>query len=63
MSRQLLRPDGILGLCAIVFGEDDIAAESTSLDRLEHFSRVLSSAPVNIAENVLSWFINLSFKF
>ncbi|VDC05160.1 unnamed protein product [Peniophora sp. CBMAI 1063] len=45
MSRQLLRPDGVRGLCAVVFGEDDVAGENTSLEKLEHFARVINASP------------------
>ncbi|KAI0036174.1 hypothetical protein K488DRAFT_41568 [Vararia minispora EC-137] len=50
MSRQLMRPDGVRGLCAVMFGEDDTANESTSLEKLEHFSRVLCSVPSSMSE-------------
>ncbi|KAI0317004.1 hypothetical protein OF83DRAFT_1276666 [Amylostereum chailletii] len=48
MSRQLLRPDGVRGLCAALFGEGADADEQPSLERLENFARVLSTVPANM---------------
>ncbi|KAF7288240.1 RTP1-C1 domain-containing protein [Mycena chlorophos] len=42
LSKQLLRPEGVRGLCAAIFGEN---AEEAPLDALEHVSRVLTTAP------------------
>ncbi|KZV65023.1 hypothetical protein PENSPDRAFT_745220 [Peniophora sp. CONT] len=51
MSRQLLRPDGVRGLCAVVFGEDDVAGENTSLEKLEHFARVINASPAAMTDD------------
>ncbi|KAJ7095353.1 hypothetical protein B0H15DRAFT_775607 [Mycena belliarum] len=42
LSEQLLRPEGVRGLCASVFAED---AEEIQLEKIEHVSRVLTTAP------------------
>ncbi|KAG8750550.1 hypothetical protein FRC12_012833 [Ceratobasidium sp. 428] len=42
LSQQVLRPDGISGLCAAVFGEGD---EAAPLVKLERVARVLSAVP------------------
>ncbi|QRV87573.1 Required for nuclear transport of RNA pol II C-terminus 1 [Ceratobasidium sp. AG-Ba] len=42
LSQQVLRPDGISGLCAAVFGEGD---EVAPLVKLERIARVLSAVP------------------
>jgi hypothetical protein len=48
LGRQLLRPDGIRGLCSATFGEaeyrDDID-ELSSLQKMEHFARILVTVP------------------
>ncbi|KAG7096988.1 hypothetical protein E1B28_004383 [Marasmius oreades] len=46
LSRQLLRPDGIRGLCAAIFGESE--GDDIKLEQLEHVSRTLSMVPANI---------------
>ncbi|TRM67616.1 hypothetical protein BD626DRAFT_554703 [Schizophyllum amplum] len=48
LSRQLLRPDGVRGLCAAIFGEERSAEDEISLDKLEHVSKVLISVPSGI---------------
>ncbi|GAW05294.1 ARM repeat-containing protein [Lentinula edodes] len=44
MSRQLLRPEGVKGLCAAVFGDSE-NADDIQLDKLQHISRVLITVP------------------
>ncbi|KAJ8086577.1 hypothetical protein PM082_005400 [Marasmius tenuissimus] len=46
LSRQLMRPDGVKGLCAAVFGE--IEGDEAKLEQLEHFARVISTVPANM---------------
>ncbi|KAI0772085.1 hypothetical protein BD413DRAFT_52804 [Trametes elegans] len=48
LSRQLLRPEGIRGLCESVFGEEDASGEDVALDKLEHVSRLLSTVPAGM---------------
>ncbi|KAI9001411.1 hypothetical protein BD414DRAFT_519479 [Trametes punicea] len=48
LSRQLLRPEGIRGLCESVFGEEDTSGEDVALDKLEHVSRLLGTAPAGL---------------
>ncbi|KAI0751606.1 hypothetical protein C8Q80DRAFT_1218295 [Daedaleopsis nitida] len=45
LSRQLMRPEGIRGLCESVFAEEDVSGEDASLDKLEHVARLLTSVP------------------
>lgn len=52
LSRQLLRPEGVLGLCAAVFGEGEEADESISLEKLEHVAKVLSAVPAGMKAKV-----------
>ncbi|KAH7930074.1 hypothetical protein BV22DRAFT_1191545 [Leucogyrophana mollusca] len=47
LSRQLLRPEGVRGLCAAVFGEQDNPDESP-LEKYEHVARVLTSVPAGM---------------
>ncbi|KAJ6613487.1 hypothetical protein B0H10DRAFT_1805501 [Mycena sp. CBHHK59/15] len=49
LSKQLLRPEGIRGLCAAVFGED---ADEVQLEKLEHVARVLTTAPAGMSLEV-----------
>ncbi|KAJ7179134.1 hypothetical protein C8R46DRAFT_1187560 [Mycena filopes] len=52
LSKQLLRPDGVRGLCAAVFGED---ADEVQLDKIEHVARVLTTPPAGmLAEDYFS---------
>ncbi|KAL0579533.1 hypothetical protein V5O48_002462 [Marasmius crinis-equi] len=46
LSRQLMRPDGVKGLCAAVFGEAE--GDDVQLEQLEHIARVVSSVPANM---------------
>ncbi|KAJ7068253.1 hypothetical protein C8F01DRAFT_600334 [Mycena amicta] len=45
LSKQLLRAEGVRGLCAAVFGEN---AEEAQLEKLEHIARVLTTPPSSI---------------
>ncbi|KAJ3810019.1 hypothetical protein F5876DRAFT_89124 [Lentinula aff. lateritia] len=47
MSRQLLRPEGVKGLCAAVFGDSE-NADDIQLDKLQHISRVLITVPAGM---------------
>ncbi|KAJ7904493.1 hypothetical protein B0H14DRAFT_2663092 [Mycena olivaceomarginata] len=46
LSKQLLRPDGVRGLCAAVFGED---ADEVQLEKIEHVARVLTTSPAGMS--------------
>ena len=52
LSRQLLRPDGIKGLCESVFAEEDLSTGDVSLDKLEHVARLLSTIPSGMKAEV-----------
>ena len=45
LSRQLLRPEGVLGLLSAVFGEGENSEDSISLQKLEHVAEVLAAVP------------------
>ncbi|KAI0698516.1 hypothetical protein C8T65DRAFT_660439 [Cerioporus squamosus] len=45
LGRQLIRQEGIRGLCESVFAEEDVSGEDASLEKLEHVARVLSTVP------------------
>ncbi|KAF8915866.1 hypothetical protein CPB85DRAFT_1217291 [Mucidula mucida] len=46
LTRQILRPHGIRGLCEAVFGDNEEAmGEENDLDRLEHTAKVLTAVP------------------
>ncbi|KAH7879787.1 uncharacterized protein C8R40DRAFT_1035206 [Lentinula edodes] len=47
MSRQLLRPEGVKGLCAAVFGDSE-NVDDIQLDKLQHISRVLITVPAGM---------------
>ncbi|KAJ6599093.1 hypothetical protein DFH09DRAFT_24467 [Mycena vulgaris] len=49
LSKQLLRPEGVRGLCAAVFGED---ADEVQLEKIEHVARVLTTAPAGMSPEV-----------
>lgn len=46
-----MRPNGILGLCVAVFGEDN-SEDSTDLVRLENVARVLINVPSGMTAEV-----------
>ena len=53
LGRQLLRPGGIRGLCAALFGEEVEMSESdVSLDKLEHFAKAVQTVPPSIPSQV-----------
>jgi hypothetical protein len=52
LSRQLLRPEGFLGLCAAVFGEREDSQENVSLDKLEQVAKVVSAVPTGMKPKV-----------
>lgn len=59
LGRQLLRPTGIRGLCAAVFGEEEVSEIEAPLEKLEHVSKVLSTIPQSIAPQVSRFFPGL----
>lgn len=52
LSRQLLRPEGIVGLFVAVFGEGEDSETSISLEKLEHVANVLSAVPMGMKPKV-----------
>ncbi|KAJ3722990.1 armadillo-type protein [Lentinula raphanica] len=57
MSKQLLRPEGVKGLCAALFG-DNQNVDDVQLEKLQHISRVLNSTPAGMkAEDYFSTII------
>ena len=57
LSRQMLRQDGIQGLFAVMFGEQDEtvpAEEMAPLDKLEYVSRLINTVPQGVKQEVYS---------
>ncbi len=52
LSRQLIRPEGIRGLCESVFAEEDMSGDDASLDKLEQVARLLSTVPTGMKVDV-----------
>lgn len=52
LSRQLLRPEGVLGLCVVVFGEGEDSDDTLSLDKLEHIAKLLNAVPTGMKPKV-----------
>ncbi|KAG5646622.1 hypothetical protein DXG03_002926 [Asterophora parasitica] len=50
LGQQLLRPQGVRGLCAAIFGEDE--ADDASVEKLQHISRVFMTVPMNMKPEV-----------
>ncbi|KAI0677089.1 hypothetical protein C8Q78DRAFT_959916 [Trametes maxima] len=48
LSRQLLRPEGIRGLCESIFGDEDASGDDVGLEKLEQVSRLLSTVPTGM---------------
>ncbi|KAK0206796.1 hypothetical protein DFS33DRAFT_1421493 [Desarmillaria ectypa] len=45
LSRQVMRSQGVNGLCAAVFGDSEEAGKELHLDKLEHIAKVLTAVP------------------
>ena len=45
LGKQIVRPDGVNGLYAAVFGEEEVTGDEAPLEKLEHISRVLTTVP------------------
>ncbi|KIY48145.1 ARM repeat-containing protein [Fistulina hepatica ATCC 64428] len=45
LGRQVCRPQGVVGLCAAVFGEGQYVEDQVPLEQLEHVAKVLTSVP------------------
>ncbi|SJL02270.1 uncharacterized protein ARMOST_05596 [Armillaria ostoyae] len=45
LSKQVMRTQGVNGLCAAVFGDSEEAGEEVHLDKLEHVAKVLTAVP------------------
>lgn len=53
LGRQLLRPGGVSGLCAALFGEgSEGLEEGVSLDKLEHFATTVQTVPPSVQSQV-----------
>jgi len=53
LGRQLLRPGGIRGLCAALFGEEvETSDPDVSLDKLEHFAKAVQTVPPSVPSQV-----------
>jgi hypothetical protein len=52
LSRQLLRPEGVRGLCVAVFGDEDHLGENAPLEKLEHVSQLLKAVPAGMEPKV-----------
>ncbi|PIL37009.1 hypothetical protein GSI_00701 [Ganoderma sinense ZZ0214-1] len=49
LGRQLIRPEGLHGLCESVFAEEDVSGDDAPLEKLEHVARVLNTIPAGMA--------------
>lgn len=47
-----MRPEGVRGLCAAVFGEGDASSDHAELEKLDHVARVLSTVPSGMQSKV-----------
>lgn len=45
LSRQILRPEGVRGLCIAIFGEGDTQGDDAPPEKFEQISRVLTTVP------------------
>lgn len=55
LGRQLIRPAGVQGLCAAIFGDEEVSEGEISLEKLEHVSKVLNTIPPSMAVEVSSF--------
>jgi hypothetical protein len=52
LSQQLLRPQGVRGLCAAVFGEEGPTTDDAPIEKLQHVARILTTAPAGMKPHV-----------
>ncbi|KAF8231899.1 hypothetical protein L208DRAFT_1361765 [Tricholoma matsutake] len=48
LSQQLLRPQGVRGLCAAVFSEERPTNDDAPIEKIEHIARVLTTVPASM---------------
>ncbi|KAM5540366.1 hypothetical protein V8D89_005824, partial [Ganoderma adspersum] len=48
LGRQLIRPEGLRGLCESVFAKEDVSGDDAPLEKLEHVARVLNTVPAGM---------------
>ncbi|KAI1789539.1 hypothetical protein LXA43DRAFT_1075305 [Ganoderma leucocontextum] len=48
LGRQLIRPEGLRGLCESVFAEEDVSGDDAPLEKLDHVARVLNAVPAGM---------------
>jgi hypothetical protein len=53
LSRQLLRPEGLVGLCAAVFGEGEESEENIPLEKLEQVAKLVNAVPAGMKPKVI----------
>ena len=51
-TQQLLRPNGVMGFCESVCGEEESSGETIKLDKLQQVSKTLLSVPAKMAPKV-----------
>lgn len=61
LTQQLMRPNGVLGLCESVFGEEETSGEAVKLDKLEHISKMLISVPAKMPPQVILKFLQFYY--
>ena len=52
LGRQMIRPTGVYGLCAAIFGEQETSEDEVSLEKLQHIFNVLSTIPQSMQAHV-----------
>ena len=55
LGRQLIRPEGLRGLCESVFAEEDVSGDDAPLEKLEHVARVLNTVPAGMTAEASSY--------
>ncbi|RDB22555.1 RNA polymerase II assembly factor RTP1 [Hypsizygus marmoreus] len=48
LGQQLLRPQGVRGLCTAVFGEDEASIDDAPIEKLQHIARILITVPASM---------------
>ena len=63
LTQQLLRPDGVQGLCEAMFSEEEVNGDEASIEKLEQIAHTLNSMPATMKKEVrvtfLAFFGNL----
>jgi hypothetical protein len=57
LTQQLLRPDGVQGLCEAMFSEEETNGDDPRIEKLEQIAHTLNSLPATMKKEVRVTFL------